>query len=498
MKKYLLFAIIIIISSVSLKSQINGVLIGDTNNIKIIKVWGTHYQRGYAYGSLLGENVTQVFNNYLKPQFGSYYSYAREMVQTGEDLYFDSSFEEEAQAIIAGMEAEGTNTTSMDYIDLLVCNSFLDISKLMSKSMGMGCSSLISWDEATAGTDLDGKSVISRHLDWQVNSNLINNQIICISLPSEDDEQPWVNVGFAGMFSVLSGFNQNVGVFQHMMDDFSGSSLHGKQYEPIWLSLRNSIEKLDYNQDGLNNVQDVRSSLMDQSEGFADGYLISAIAKSNEIQDSLIAMIAEVAPTSPYLTFRYNTYADSIPGDNIFTANYQVGREDAMHFCSRYDAIVEAIGNGTNISSSDNWELMRDYSHLNHNLQFMQYAPEMDLFQISVYNNGNHAYENEPVVFSLADLFSVYVGIDKIKGSEANISFYPNPVVDVLVINGLDEIDTPVSISVHDVNGRQLFLETKSELNVNLQLNMQSYPRGIYIVKVRSQEINTTIKVSKQ
>ncbi len=88
----------------------------------------------------------------------------------------------------------------------------------------MGCSSLISWGDATIGTDLDGKSVISRQLDWGVNSDLVNNQIICIHLPSEIDEQNWIGIGFAGMFSVLSGFNQDVGVFQHMMNDYIADS----------------------------------------------------------------------------------------------------------------------------------------------------------------------------------------------------------------------------------------------------------------------------------
>jgi hypothetical protein len=30
-------------------------------------------------------------------------------------------------------------------------------------------------------------------------------------------------------------------------------------YEPIWFSLRKAIESADYNQDGLENVNDVRS-----------------------------------------------------------------------------------------------------------------------------------------------------------------------------------------------------------------------------------------------
>ncbi|NOU47998.1 MAG: T9SS type A sorting domain-containing protein [Bacteroidales bacterium] len=497
MMKKITLLVLLIIGSVGLNAQINGAIIGDTNNIKIIKVWGSHYERGFAYGSLLGSEVTVLFNNYLKPQFGSYYINARNLVTEGEDLKFDSIFVVEAQAIIAGMDSSGTNSTGMDYVDLLISNSFLDISKLLGQSSGMGCSCLISWGDATNGTDLDGKSVISRHLDWQVNSNLVNNQIICIHLPSEVDEQGWLSIGFAGMFSVLSGFNQNIGVFQNMMDDFNGNTSHGKQYEPIWFSLRKSIEDSDYNLDGKNNVQDVRSVLLEQSEGFADGYLISAIAKSTEIQDSLIAMIAEVAPMTPYLTFRYNNFADSIPGDNLYTANYQIARNNAMHFCSRYNSIINNIGDGTNISSTENWELMRDHSHLAHNIQFMQYAPEFDLFKIAVYGNGSPAYQNQPISFTISDLFSEFVDISETPITKQTFSIYPNPVTDILTIKGLDQLENEVIITLHDINGLQLFSETNSSPDANYKLNLDAFPSGFYLLKIQSGERLDTFKLVK-
>jgi hypothetical protein len=497
MKKVFITFLVALVS-IGLRAQINGAIVGDTNNIKILKVWGTHYERGFAYGSLLGVEITSVFNNYLKPQFGAYYSYARNMVTAGEDLKFDSLFVVEAEAIVDGMDAAGLNTTNMDYVDMLVCNSFLDISKLLSKSMGMGCSSLVSWGTATAGTDLDGKSVISRHLDWTVNTHLINNQIICVSLPSEVDEQPWLAVGFAGMFSVLSGFNQHVGVFQHMMDDFNGGTQHGKQYEPIWFTLRKSIEKLDYNLDGANNVQDVRSAMLDQPDGFADGFLISSIARSTENQDSLIAMIAEVAPAIPYQVFRYSSLPDSIPGDNIYTANYQIARNNAMNFCFRYNAVMANMGDGTNISTTESWELMRDRSHLNHNLQFMQYAPEFDLFRIAVYGNGSPAYQHDPISFSIQALFSDFVGLEETLSSASDITFYPNPVTDALTIMGVSSGKKAVSIRIQDLNGHQLWVETRKESSTRYTLDMKSLPAGIYLIKVHTDKATTSFKVVKK
>jgi hypothetical protein len=180
MKKHVLLSCLILIS-IGLKSQINGAIVSDANNLKVLKIWGTHYERGFAYGALLGTEINDVFGNYVKPQFGAYYPYARSIVESGLHLKFDSVFVTEAKAIIAGMQYNSNNVLNLDYIDLLVCNSLLDVSKLLSSPAAISCSTLMSWGDATAGTDLSGKSVISRHLDWITSPRLVNNQIICVS-----------------------------------------------------------------------------------------------------------------------------------------------------------------------------------------------------------------------------------------------------------------------------------------------------------------------------
>ncbi|MBM3405532.1 MAG: hypothetical protein FJY10_11680 [Bacteroidetes bacterium] len=185
-----------------------------------------------------------------------------------------------------------------DQTDALLGNAYLDVANLLFKSLGPRCSSLMSWNDATAGTDLDGKSVIARHMDWETNPILYNNNMIIVNFPAEAGEEKWLLVGYAGMMSALSGVNQDFGAFQHQMDDNSSSGLHNKQYLPIWYALRQALEAEDYNGDGNRNVLDVRSALEDCSNGFADGYIISALANSNPV-DSLVALVAELAPTNP-------------------------------------------------------------------------------------------------------------------------------------------------------------------------------------------------------
>ena len=498
MKKILLLGLLVFIG-ISLKSQVNGKIIADTNNLKIVKVWGTHYERGFAYGSLLGPEITDVFDNYVKPAFGSYYSTARYFLLHQDHLAVDSAYVNEAKAIIAGMDSAGTNTSNLDFLDVLTGNSVLDVYKLLvGKSYDMGCSSLMSWGDATAGSNLSGKSAISRHLDWMPDPSINRNQVLCIHLPAESDEQPWASVGFASMIGALSGFNADMGVFQHNMSDFSGSTSYGNQYEPVWFSLRKALEKRDYNSDGENNVQDLKAVMQEQPKGYADGFIISALSRASGNEDSLVAMVAEVTPEAPYLTFRYNDYPDSIPGDNLYTANSQIARNSSMNICSRYTAVANAIGNGIDIGSTKNRELLLNNSSVSSNIQFMQYIPEQDSFRISVYKGSVPAWQNPLVGFQISGLFDESVNLAKNSSQNIEISGYPNPCNNELTILGMEKIKGQVKISMFNLKGQKIRSKKIVNPGARYKTDIGEFSPGVYIIKIQSAKRSYALKVLKQ
>ena len=55
MKKLLIYLILLFLSA-PLFPDVNGVL-REIDGIKVLIVWGTHQQRGYAHGYLLAENI---------------------------------------------------------------------------------------------------------------------------------------------------------------------------------------------------------------------------------------------------------------------------------------------------------------------------------------------------------------------------------------------------------------------------------------------------------
>jgi len=394
--------------------SVHGTVLSTDGGVTVIRVWGTHEQRGYAQGYLLADQALDLFAQYIRPSFLGYYEQGRVAIQQPSDFAIPQAYVEEAAAAAQGVRDASSDADDFDEWDWILINTFLDVQGfLLGYKEGQtpaGCSSLISWGDATAGTDLDGKSVATRHLDWSAYDGIVGNDTIVVHVPSEEDEQPWLSVGYAGFNSVLSGMNgSGLGTFAHILiDGTHGGATAGQAYVPLWYSLRRALEKRDYNGDGHNDVQDVQDALLASPAGAAEGYIASAVAPSSLGQGPRIAMVAEIAPGYPHHTFRTNAYPDNIPGENLYTANHEIARLDHTNYCSRYQEIAWAIGDGTGLGSEQSWDLMRDHSNPSDlgwdNLQFMQYIPEDGVLELAVFGDSQ-AYLNEVQRYDLESLF---------------------------------------------------------------------------------------------
>ncbi len=411
MKKLTLITAMLLLMAINSMAQTNpvkGEIFADTNNATFLKVWGTSEERGYAYGYLINEGIKEVSEGAIQLILGSSYPAVRQLLIDGDALIIDSAFINEVQAVVNGMADAGVDTTDFDYIDLLATNFFFDLIGFFDKD-GFGCSTFMNWGDATAGTDLSGGSVISRHYDNPVLfQSLIDNVVVTVFIPSEEYTQPWLNAEFAGGI-LPSGIGVNQGgisIYQNSMSDCNCSPVPGVGYEPFELISRRVLESADYNGDGVNNTQDVRDAINSNPQGYAGGYIISTIARWNPESDSLTALIAEIAPEEPLLTFRTNSYNDSIPGDNLYAANYEIKRNDHRHYYGRYLNMVNHMGDGTSIGTAENWNLMADYSNLTYNYMFVQHIPGLNKLNLSIYRDNTNAYLLEPLELDLRELFN--------------------------------------------------------------------------------------------
>ncbi len=486
MKKIIcLFSALFALYFSSYAQNIKGEILADTGNLTVVKIWGTHYERGFAYGYLCSQKIMSVWNNYVIPRYGTYLPMAKFIIGNPSHFNIPSVYVTEGQAMLDGLGAAGADTSGLTYLDLFVVNFTTDLEGFMPKSFpAQHCSSLLNWAAATAGTDLNGKAVIAHHLDApDIDTAITNNQVLVVHIPAETDEQPWLLTGTAGQFVASQTVNNSgLCVFLNTVNGFSAEQ--NKQYEPVTLTLRKTVEKKDYNNDNAHDVNDIRDAVNSNTNGYARGFIVCAIAPSTLVYDTLIATAIELAPQQPFITTRYVSFPDSINGVNLYAANSMIKRNNAYDFCSRYNNVKNEINNnydGDSIGSQDNWDIMATQSTQTSNLQLIQVIPESRIFKIAVTDTTHLAYEKTPLIFNLDTLFSepsVYIN-PPIDGA-IQLQTYPNPFSDVIYME-LPFSDKPYHYEITDFTGRILI---SSVVKTKETINLSGYKSGVYILKV--------------
>ena len=325
-----------------------------------------------------------------------------------------------------------------------------------------------------------------------------------IHFPSEPGEVPWLLIGFSGQISVLSGISSNrIAAFQHMMSDVSPTAPFNKAFEPVWFSMRKALEADDFNSDGLDDTNDVHDALLANVNGYADGYIVASLAPSSAGGDSLTGVIAELASAAPLHTFRSCCYNDSIMGENIYAANSAIARNNVHHYCSRYLNVIPEVGTGSDISSSLNWSILRDFSNSGSgNIQFMQYIPEESILRLSLYHSGTPAYLNDSLQFDTDSLFTLpIVGIPADEPSLLTGAYLtPNPASGDCYLNVSMKMQGTYSFCILDIRGKELYRSGNITApagahSCKLPLHFSS---GIYICRVTSKDKTISLKLIKK
>jgi hypothetical protein len=168
---------------------------------------------------------------------------------------------EEAAGIIEGMKAAGgAHVPGLDREltadDLLALNAMTDL-------VAIGCSSLSTWGDGVAA-DLDGAPMVVRNLDWSTDTDLLEHQIVLVTMPADPSRQPIVSVGFAGYISCLSCVNEaGVTTLFNMGygDGAADLSTAVRGFSPANLLLRDLLSRRDVDGDGTSTGDDVEAGL---------------------------------------------------------------------------------------------------------------------------------------------------------------------------------------------------------------------------------------------
>jgi hypothetical protein len=501
-KIILLVLILLVLLSTLLFAQDPQGYIEFKDNKKIVRVWGTHYDRGYAQGYLLCDEITDVFCTYFVGYLFNNNAYLYNLTRTNFEQSFivDDKYITEGDGLLEGMVAGGQTLYNyvlerdIDVTDLMMCNSIVDFAD--DKAIFAGndlCSSLASWGSSTlTSPELLGESIITRFLDWTPHKSLTDNHIILVSFPVETDEQNWISFTFPGLFGCLSAVNESgVGSFYNVGNNDSYDPQD--TFQPIFLSIRNGIEASDYDSNGQCNPMDVVNAVSNDVQ--RTGSIINVIASTEKDSFSVVIECNNMKGVA----VRTNSDNTMISGDNLAATNH-FRKLYTPVYCYRYDHIADSLLINTQIDPLRSWNLLSGAAGISTNIQAIQYIPWSGKILWSVRTGSVPAYQLAPTSFTTNELFD-YVSVDSPIPDQEHALFineiYPYPVKEFVNVSYYSKKAKEVSSAIYDVKGRKIMhQQLLAQAGKNeFTLHFSDISSGIYFMKLDDNNFSTITKM---
>ncbi|MCF7811169.1 T9SS type A sorting domain-containing protein [bacterium] len=495
-----LLLLLVFIISINVNAQeINGELYEVDDKI-ILKVWGNHYERGYAHGYLLAEKVKQEVEGFFIGRIFSNdsttYNEALEYFQ--QNFEIEQKYQDEVQGISDGLlDAEidlycRVLNRDIQSQDILAFAVFPDmaVSGLFGNNANFGCSTLSNWGECTRNDEeLQGNLVVTRALDGHMAQLIDENHTMIVHFPSEETEVPWANICFPGMVATFSCINQhgigafqNYGAFNRIVDE---ENLH-----PTTLSIRNGIEVYDLNDDGEFDPFDIGTAL--EQENSLTPWIITTVCATEGI------IVETNNQTGTAIRTEENNTV--IPENSIAATNhFRVLREPVN--CNRYSGISDSLEVNSEVTIDRNWEILRGAAGLNTNTHFIQYVPSLNLLRwASAPDRNTPGHSQEPTVFDLEELFTrpSSVQCEVVIPDRFDMMTYPNPFNSHTTISYGLGTPSPTRIAIYDLTGREIVTLVNGKLEAgyyNVVWDASALPSGLYICRMEACSYTNSIKL---
>ncbi|MCF7793231.1 MAG: T9SS type A sorting domain-containing protein [Candidatus Cloacimonetes bacterium] len=500
MKKILFFCILIFISASFLQAQ---TVNGDTLTVsgkKILKVWGTHYERGFATGYLMGENIMNLAQEYF---LGSVFGNSAPLYEYAKNIYLSASsiedkYHDEADGLINGMIDAGvdiyddTLQRELDKDDILLVNAIVDLAGLtdLPGELDLGCSSMSAWGNNTIDDpELNGDLVLTRQMDWTPHPALNDNHILVVHFPAENDEVNWMSFTFPGLFGALSAINEE-GLCAFMNVGNNHDSDNPANLHPVLLSIRNGIESYDYNGDYVTNALDVTDAVSDKI------HLSGAIIHTSNQDFGLIAETNNERGTE----VRDDSENTMVPQECLVATNHFRKLYNPT-YCYRYNNISDSLNANSNITIARSWQVLQGASGIPNNMHMIEYAPSQNLVKWSTSLTGQPAYTIEPSVFELSELFTMPVSIDNDYIEVISVvNTFPNPFVETASLSFSLSQNTAVELSIYNIRGQKiksLISDSRGRGTYTTFWNgkdesEEPVPSGIYFYRFETSYMNET------
>jgi len=185
-------------ASLSLSTAVaNGIIIDQQLNAAgqgytVVRLYGSHYEMGYAHGDLLADYIVKTAEE-TKELLGGWYSVLR-IVMAG-SVWKPAEIEQELDGMVEAL-AEKYPAAGINKLDLKMFNAIGDLS--------YACRSHTCWGRYV---EEPIKTLSTRRLDFPTPIGSLNHHVLFVYVP-DDGSARWVNLGFPGMVTAAQGVNE--------------------------------------------------------------------------------------------------------------------------------------------------------------------------------------------------------------------------------------------------------------------------------------------------
>jgi hypothetical protein len=175
----------------------NGIILdqqldGSNRGHTVLRVWGSHYEMGYAQASLLGDYIVNAVEE-MKVEAGANYDSLRLLMSVS--VWRPLEIEDELDGMVASL-AVSHPSAAIDDLDLKVINTYGDYA--------YACRSHICWGRYVSAPI---RTLSTRRLDFGSPTPTSNHHVLLARDPI-DGSPRWVNLAWPGAVTAATGVNE--------------------------------------------------------------------------------------------------------------------------------------------------------------------------------------------------------------------------------------------------------------------------------------------------
>lgn len=377
--------------------QVHGTLTR-VDGVRVLRVWGTPAERGYAQGYLLASDIVTLLDEYLDGNVLAYRTVTLPMTRL---MRISPEYEAELRGMLTGIESRSggpANVPSLDralaYDDLVAINCIPDLALF-------GCSSFAAWGSMTA----DGGTLAGRNLDWRRLDALDGSQIVVAYAPwAEQKRLGWVSVTWPGYIGCLTGMNAE-GVTVSMHDVRAGPPTT-VGFTPRGLTLRDAIESAR----AASAVEDVGRVLRGRTSAVGNNVPV-AVPHTGKAAASVVFEYDGVLSLSGGVTVRTPDERSYQVCTNHYVKRAQ--RRDCQRFAAIQARLTDLATRDERLDLDGAWEILRTVERPGNGVslplltyQSVVFEPNRRRLHVALSREGRPAPRFKPVTFTVGELLN--------------------------------------------------------------------------------------------